>query len=396
MLVKKFLKLLFWVLIIIPIMGCSDTESRPDSEVKSFEISRMQKLIFESPVRGDVYQWKLIGIDGGSKVVSGSDRYIFISAVTGKFKLILDIKSENTEGDKGQRSYEYLINVVNEKNSYSPYISKVYEYRPAPGQFINTTPVYENGDTEEEMRGKVEDCIKGENRRLVSLGAFGGYVVFGFDHTVVNSYGPDIYIEGNAIYQYNVNGRNGGSAEPGIVSVCCDYNMNGLPDDGWFELAGSEYSNPLTIRNYRIDYKCEGGGNVEHPADEVISWRDSKGENGKIERVKAHTQFYYPQWIKESVMTFIGSRLPGNVETPYGNSYFILFPFETGYVDNHPNSEFKLNSFDISNARDEAGNPVNLPGVDFIKVATGLNQTCGWLGETSTEICHARDLNMDK
>ena len=28
----------------------------------------------------------------------------------------------------------------------SPYISRVYEYRPAPGQFVNTMPEYEPGD----------------------------------------------------------------------------------------------------------------------------------------------------------------------------------------------------------------------------------------------------------
>ena len=34
-----------------------------------------------------------------------------------------------------------------------------------------------------------------------------------------------------------------------------------------------------------------------------------------------------------------------------------------------------------------------LPGVNFVKVYTALNQVCGWIGETSTEVCGAEDLH---
>ncbi|MDR2473394.1 MAG: hypothetical protein LBD53_07550, partial [Tannerella sp.] len=32
-------------------------------------------------------------------------------------------------------------------HAQSPYINKVYDYVPAPGQFINVLPEYEPGDT---------------------------------------------------------------------------------------------------------------------------------------------------------------------------------------------------------------------------------------------------------
>ncbi|MDE6308927.1 MAG: hypothetical protein K2L81_01895, partial [Muribaculaceae bacterium] len=64
-------------------------------------------------------------------------------------------------------------------------------------------------------------------------------------------------------------------------------------------------------------------------------------------------------------------------------------------VDNHPNDFADLNSFDIGWAVDAQGHPVDLPGVDFIRVYTGLNQYCGWLGETSTELSRARDLHIN-
>ncbi|MEE1346980.1 MAG: cell surface protein, partial [Bacteroidales bacterium] len=61
-------------------------------------------------------------------------------------------------------------------------------------------------------------------------------------------------------------------------------------------------------------------------------------------------------------------------------------------VDNHPNAALGLTSFDIDWAVDEAGRSVSLPGVDFIRVYTSVNQACGWLGETSTEVGRATDL----
>ena len=39
----------------------------------------------------------------------------------------------------------------------SPYISRVFEYRPAPGQFVNELPYYDEGDTAEDMARKAEE-----------------------------------------------------------------------------------------------------------------------------------------------------------------------------------------------------------------------------------------------
>ncbi|MDR1633140.1 MAG: hypothetical protein LBR97_09770, partial [Dysgonamonadaceae bacterium] len=143
----------------------------------------------------------------------------------------------------------------------SPYIDKIYEYMPAPGQFVNEMPAYTPGDTQEDMNRKVEEKIAGANHNegMITLGGYGGYVVFGFDHPVQNLPGRyDFRILGNAFYaNANPDGgasREGGSCEPGIVMVSRDTNGNGLPDDPWYELAGSEYNRPQTVHNYRITY----------------------------------------------------------------------------------------------------------------------------------------------
>ena len=67
--------------------------------------------------------------------------------------------------------------------------------------------------------------------------------------------------------------------------------------------------------------------------------------------------------------------------------------FEYGYVDNKPNSDDP--GFKIDWAIDEKGNSVHLPAIHFIKVYNAINQSCGWLGETSTEVCGGEDLHPE-
>ena len=45
---------------------------------------------------------------------------------------------------------------------HSKYIQAVDEYRPAPGQFVNDAPEYEEGDTEADMIRKCNERIAGK------------------------------------------------------------------------------------------------------------------------------------------------------------------------------------------------------------------------------------------
>jgi hypothetical protein len=90
-------------------------------------------------------------------------------------------------------------------------------------------------------------------------------------------------------------------------------------------------------------------------------------------------------------MTYRGTLLPNNaIES---NGIWQLKEFEWGYADNYPNTHDE-SAIDIAWAVDQNGNKVFLPGIDFIKVYTGLNQEAGWLGETSTEVSGAIDLHI--
>ena len=96
-------------------------------------------------------------------------------------------------------------------NAASPYINKVYDFLPGMGQFVNVYPKYQTGDTKADIIQKVETAICNDNKGLISLGGWGGYIVFGFDHMVENVKDEyDFIVLGNAFE---------GNAEPGIVMV---------------------------------------------------------------------------------------------------------------------------------------------------------------------------------
>lgn len=374
----------------------------------AYILARMQTQWLRPAFEGAAYRWTMKTGDGRDSLVSTRREYIFLAADTGVYHLTFEIQDP-----ANAVRHDMVFYVMEEEIAYSPYIYKVYEFRPAPGQFVNKLPLYEKGDTEAAMIQKVQDCIGGVNDVLVSLGAYGGYVTFGFDHTVINVPGElDIKIFGGAFYAATVPTpgvkESSGSCEPGIVMVSFDENQNGLPDDRWYELAGSEYRKPETVKDYEITYYRPDPGKAPAPDHEYvyytdttyIKWTSNQGDYGYVIKNSFHSQSYYPQWLDESAMTFRGTKLADNYIDAGGNgSYYVQFPYEWGYVDNHPNEVSadgrNLSSFDIDWAVDEQGNSVRLRGVDFVRVYTGVNQYCGWLGETSTEISKAQDLHID-
>ena len=236
-----------------------------------------------------------------------------------------DKASQNEAGDTPE-----------DPNAPSAFANKVFEYIPAPGQFINTTTsAYEDGFSAEQVLERATEKLK--KKSVISLGGFGGTITVGFHQSIRNSKGEyDFRILGNASYNQNTGtGALGGSAEPGIVLVSKDENGNGLPDD-----------------------------------------EDS----------------YYPNWIEEDEITFRGTRLKDNAINEGGTWVGYCYPW--GYADNHPyNSEFC--QFKIDWAVDKKGIPVILDKIDFIKIYTAINQNTGWTGEISTEVMTVEDLHFE-
>ncbi len=275
----------------------------------------------------------------------------------------------------------------------SPVHSTVLEYVPAPGQFVNTLPEWEEGDDAAAMAEKAYNYTNPDGS-MISLGGYGGYIVVGFDHTIVNVEGVrDIYFEGNSFSEARA--TQGGSSEPGVVLVAYDINGNGMPDDNeWFEIRGSEYGNSIS------GYECTYYRPDSDEAD--IRWTDNRGNEGYIYRNQFHPQPYWPQWLLDrETLTFRGTRLPDNgVDKNGDGSYFVLSQFDYGYADNAPNLVDGLwnedAKIDIDWAIDINGNSVKMPGVDFVKIYTGVNQDNGWIGENSTEVCRIIDAHVTR
>ena len=286
----------------------------------------------------------------------------------------------------------------------SPYIARVYDYLPAPGQFVNQSPAYKPGYTQDSINAIVENSLRGKaNGGPISLGSYGGYIVFGFDHPVINKHGYDVKIYGNAMQSAAVPDQAGGSCEPGIIMVGVDMDGNGVPSDGdlWYEIKGSDYD--LCQHSFEVTYykPDENKERVPHASwsfindIEYVYWTSNDPDNpsGYVWRNTFHSQPYWPLWIEDTELTFRGTRLPNSsidMSGGKGNNWFQPF-FGEGYVDNLPNAQEP--GFMIDWAIDEDGNPVELDHIDFIKVYCAQLDYCGWLGEVSTEVCGAEDLH---
>lgn len=248
---------------------------------------------------------------------------------------------------------------------------RIVEYTPAPGQFINEP---QSGFTD--VTTPEAACAYAEQRiaqgAYVSLGGWGGTLVARFDEPVPAGNDYELWVRGNTF---------DGSSEPGIVYVMQDTNGDGLPNDTWYELKGSEYDRSDT--GYEITYL-----RPEQPGTD-IAWRDNRGGEGVVARNGHHTQeSYFPAWVGSDALTFSGTLLPSNI-TESGDGLYVMVSFGWGYADNASSRDLigGVNCLRIANAVTADGEPANLTQVDFIKVQTGVNDARPLIGEISTEVC---------
>lgn len=357
------------------------------------------------------YQWF---IDG--KQVSQTKNLEYIFDMAGVYELLLKVTQSSLT-----YQYKESVNVtfdaeLKPTEGATAYITKVLDYMPAIGQFTNKMPLYEKGDTQEAMNKKVLASIGNNKKGMITLGGYGGYVVVGFDHTIKNVVGKrDFRVIANAFYSASnpdSNAPEGGSCEPGIIMVAYDINKNGLPDNNeWYEIAGSSHIDPTkelwyekakkagnNVNTY-FDYQITYHRPAEEPSTQegwakYIKWEDNKGNSGYKVKNAFHNQPYYPLWASANTLTFTGTCLPQNgIDESGEGNYYVLYKFIFGYADNETNNKDE-SAIDIDWAINKKGQKVSLPGVDFIKVYTGVNQENGWLGECSTEITSIEDLHV--
>jgi chitodextrinase len=274
------------------------------------------------------------------------------------------------------------------KNSYA---TRVIEFMPAPGQFTNEVIGQSNS----------AEKVLGTQGGMISLGAFGGYVIFGFDQSIANNpqnpYGVDFSIKGNS-FAANLYGV---WTEPAAVRVMKDENGDGIPNDGeWYELAGSDYYMSSTQKNVKMTYY-----NPHYDERYTVPWKKDNGETGALLSNAFHRHSYYPDpfdfGCNKDSLTYEGNIIKSSLDmsTP---SYieFYRAPF-FGYCDNRGNSADltdpqnpyfadekgkAADGFDISWAVDKDGIHKELDQIDFVKIYTGGFANAGWLGEWSSEV----------
>jgi len=242
---------------------------------------------------------------------------------------------------------------------------------------------------------------------LLSLGHFGGYISVKYNEPIKNDpknpYGVDFTIYGNSF-------GGSGASEPGNVWVSKDGNK-------WYLLAGSDYFDNNTIRDYKVTYKRSV---AVHNGFQQSIYEDNLGSvfpinpntfnNGYAYPMKNYYPLYNWKDGEEDQMIFKGPLLLSAAFDPYGSAS-AAFP-AWGYVDVHANgtvggtfgNPYTLsygiptvtgtngngsygNGFDISWAIDEeTGKSVELDEISYIKVATASHIYAGAIGEKSTEI----------
>lgn len=272
-------------------------------------------------------------------------------------------------------------------------VSKIFEYVPAPGQFVNTSI----------GQPHAAKNIVGDEAGAVTLGGFGGYIVAGFDKPVLNHadnpFGVDFTIYSNATEQ---------SIEPAVVYVMKDDNKNGLPDDTWYMLAGSDYWFATTQKNYSITYENPGGVEAKD-----VPWTDNLGNTGVIPANEFHVQPYYPlpdsfPEIDEARYTMQGCKIKARLDMQ-NPGYVKSKRYAFGFADNTktinavdnwlPDNPYTIriegrggDAFDISWAINENDDFIELDEINFIKIQNATNEIAGWLGELSTEIVQVVDV----
>lgn len=277
-------------------------------------------------------------------------------------------------------------------------VDTVFEFMPAPGHQVNGYTIVGDfiwaGATMQEACQRVMRHFR--RKYMVSLGAQGGYVVTGFRHNVRNSQGDyDLVIKGNP-YDYQ--------SEPGIIWVMKDENQDGLPNDTWYELRGSEYGTENHTTGYAVTYYKPTA------AEQDIQWTDNQGGSGIVPYMKTWNQHpsYWQDWVPterdaqgRECRTYYGSRLKDT--HTYENNYSLEPPFAWGYADNkgsdyflNPrfNADMAMGYYKLSNAVTADGEPANLDYINFVKVQTGQTGYTPNLGEISTEVYGIWDYHL--
>lgn len=360
----KILNLTVWMLyssFLTTMISCNDDEPLPAPEFtlqEQYTVKRCEVLNITPQVEaaeGTTFEWKLTETPSKSvdSVLSQTQNLDFITIEPGNYVLQLTAQKNNKE-----KVAECTITV--EDATYSESFTKVLDYKPSPA--IRNFSWHLHNEKlvvpYKEHLEKRNTIIQEKGKIYTDLGGWGGYAVFGFDHTIANL--PD-----SLDFAFS---RNDAGELLSIVYVAYDKNKNGMPDaDEWYEIKGSLYGTDKETKDYEIT--------VDNPTfiyDQLVAtvdWKDNNGNSGTITEMYADANNrggFFPGFTKiedghkplegwEYPVVRKGKLIGVENTEEGGNGYF-------------PNTY----DYDIDWAVDESGKEVHLPGIDFIKVQVAM------------------------
>lgn len=385
--------------------ACSKNDVKPDAILNPDNIVLQEKyetntfsvltITADAKAADPAYEWVMTKNpmnEVTDSIVGKTKDFRFIAVYPGTYELSLNVVSAGKKGVK-----KTTINVINEAKNYSPYITGIYDFNPAPGMFANDLYVAGNVKTDVVRRalGRINETSVGY---ALDLGGFGGSIVIGFDHTVVNVAGQRDF----RVYGGDLNDKADPPA-PGLIYVAYDENKNGKPDEEeWYEIIGSQHTKENTLKNFKLTYHKKAAGVplvIAGPNDpfsdrEHIFCENNQAESYYMPRAKTKKE-YYPLWTAQPTAVFEGMKL--NVDfKPARAGQTTLWNFtapEWGYVNSVDPD------IDIDWAVDKNGKKAALPGIDFIKVVNCVSEPMGLCQQQSamaTKFSGAGDLHLLK
>jgi hypothetical protein len=318
------------------------------------------------------FEWK---VDGAVQTATG-EYFTFTPAAQGTYSVSVTEKSTNTVG-RVEITCTAPEGTHKRTGGSKAHATKAIDYIPAPGQFVS----YQAGSTKEKALQDLQEWCDRGAQSYFHIGAYGGYFIVGFDHSVSNvEDNADLQIGGNAF---------SGWCEPGIVWVMQDENGNGLADDTWYELKGSETGEPATKQRLAMTYY------KPRTANSGVMWTDNIGRSNSVDWNGFHMQSsYFPMFIEEDHYTLTGTCLASTAGTTGGLETSSCYAW--GYADNISSNGSRLSGqFWIEDAVHVDGKtPANLQHIDFVKVHTATTGKGAAVGEISTEAYLPVDLHF--
>lgn len=336
------------------------------SLAENLSVSMCQVLEIKPDVAGPVrtdyeYEWSI-----GDSVISKKLNLNFISVEAGNFPLTLRVTA-------GRQSVSSTRTIAVKAETYAKNANTLVEYLPSPASNHNWSLVGypQNWDLGaefplpyDEFLVKASAVRKQNNNNFLLVGSWGSSATFKFDHTVVNVSGKTD-LELSAYYSYKDIPR---------VWVAYDANKNGKADDSeWYEIKDADYGQE-DIPDYEMTFTFDRAETDARRHYVYWNWKDNQSPAAEAAMVNNKT--FASSTTLEGTLSTRGF-FPGYVMDINTKQISLLAGWKSSFARKGKRITKDLTgvvsfaqklNIDIEMAVNAKGLPVDLPGIDFVKV----------------------------